>query len=77
MKQMLKSIVVGAAAALSLSSAMAADVTGAGATFPYGRDPRNRNIRIAPSLPPLAQVETAMEVVAACVLVASARKLRG
>jgi phosphate transport system substrate-binding protein len=35
MKQMLKSIVVGAAAVLSLSSAMAADMTGAGATFPY------------------------------------------
>jgi DNA-binding transcriptional MocR family regulator len=51
-------------------------LTGAGATFPYGRDPRNRNIRIAPSLPPLAQVESAMEVVSACVLLAAARKLR-
>ena len=48
-------------------------LTAAGATFPYGRDPRNRNIRIAPSLPPLAQVEQAMEVVAACVELASAR----
>ena len=42
-------------------------LTGAGATFPYGKDPRDRNIRIAPSLPPLAQVEQAMQVVAACV----------
>jgi DNA-binding transcriptional MocR family regulator len=50
-------------------------LTGAGATFPYGKDPKNKNIRIAPSLPPLAQVETAMEVVAVCVLLASARKL--
>ncbi len=48
-------------------------LTGAGATFPYGKDPRDRNIRIAPSLPPLAQVEQAMEVVAACVELASAR----
>jgi DNA-binding transcriptional MocR family regulator len=48
-------------------------LTGAGATFPYGKDPRNRNIRIAPSLPPLAQVEQAMQVVAACVELASAR----
>jgi DNA-binding transcriptional MocR family regulator len=48
-------------------------LTGAGATFPYGRDPRDRNIRIAPSLPPLAQVEQAMQVVAACVVLASAR----
>ncbi len=52
-------------------------LTGAGATFPYGKDPRNRNIRIAPSLPPLEQVQTAMQVVSACVLLASARKLRG
>jgi DNA-binding transcriptional MocR family regulator len=48
-------------------------LTAAGATFPYGKDPRNRNIRIAPSLPPLAQVEQAMQVVAACVELASAR----
>jgi DNA-binding transcriptional MocR family regulator len=52
-------------------------LTPAGATFPYGNDPKNRNIRIAPSLPPASQVETAMEVVAACVLLASARRLRG
>jgi DNA-binding transcriptional MocR family regulator len=48
-------------------------LTAAGATFPYGRDPRDRNIRIAPSLPPLAQVEQAMRVVTACVELASAR----
>ncbi len=48
-------------------------LTAAGATFPYGKDPRNRNIRIAPSLPPLSQVEQAMHVVAACVELASAR----
>jgi DNA-binding transcriptional MocR family regulator len=48
-------------------------LTAAGATFPYGRDPRNRNIRIAPSLPPLAQVELAMQVVAVCVELVSLR----
>jgi DNA-binding transcriptional MocR family regulator len=52
-------------------------LTPAGATFPYGRDPRNCNIRIAPSLPPPAQIETAMEVLALCVQLASARKLKG
>jgi len=52
-------------------------LTPAGATFPYGRDPQNRNIRIAPSLPPASQVETAMQVVSLCVLLASARKLKG
>jgi DNA-binding transcriptional MocR family regulator len=58
-----------------LADAAGVKLTGAGATFPYGRDPRDRNIRIAPSLPPLSQVQTAMEVVAVCVLLASARKL--
>ena len=52
-------------------------LTPAGATFPLGKDPRNRNIRVAPSLPPPSQVETAMEVVALCVRLASARKLKG
>lgn len=50
-------------------------LTNAGATYPYGKDPRNRNIRIAPSLPPLAQVELAMQVVTVCVELASARAL--
>ncbi|WP_438015070.1 aminotransferase class I/II-fold pyridoxal phosphate-dependent enzyme [Sorangium sp. So ce315] len=52
-------------------------LTGAGATYPYGRDPRDRNIRIAPSMPPLDQIRVAMEVVAICVQLASARKLAG
>jgi DNA-binding transcriptional MocR family regulator len=51
-------------------------LTPAGATFPLGKDPRNRNIRVAPSLPPASQVETAMEVVTLCVKLASARKLQ-
>ncbi|AUX46040.1 aminotransferase [Sorangium cellulosum] len=52
-------------------------LTGAGATYPYGRDPRDRNIRIAPSMPPLDQIHVAMEVVAVCVQLASVRKLAG
>jgi DNA-binding transcriptional MocR family regulator len=52
-------------------------LTPAGATFPGGKDPRNRNIRVAPSLPPASQVQTAMDVVALCVKLASARKLKG
>ncbi len=50
-------------------------LTAAGATFPYGRDPRDRNIRVAPTLPPLAQVETAMQVVVCCVSLVSVEKL--
>ena len=37
-------------------------MTAAGATFPYGVDPDDRNIRIAPSLPPVEELQTAMEV---------------
>ena len=51
-------------------------LTPSGATFPYGKDPRNRNIRIAPSMPPLSQVEEAMQIVAVCVELASVRKIR-
>lgn len=51
-------------------------LTPAGATSPLGKDPRNRNIRIAPSMPPVSQVETAIEVVTLCVKLASARKLK-
>lgn len=50
-------------------------LTPAGATFPRGTDPRDRNIRVAPSLPPAAQVEQAMQVVSLCVKLASARQL--
>ena len=37
-------------------------MTGAGATFPYGVDPQDSNIRIAPSLPPVHELEQAMDV---------------
>jgi aspartate/methionine/tyrosine aminotransferase len=52
-------------------------LTEAGATFPYGKDPLDRNIRIAPSLPKLPEIETAMEVVAVCIQRASLEKLAG
>jgi DNA-binding transcriptional MocR family regulator len=58
-----------------LADAAGVKLTAAGATFPYGKDPRDRNIRVAPSLPPLAQIKTAMEVVTVCVLLASLKKL--
>jgi DNA-binding transcriptional MocR family regulator len=62
---------------VELANDVGVKLTPAGATFPLGKDPRNRNIRIAPSLPPAAQVEAAMEVVALCIKLASARRLRG
>ena len=47
-------------------------LTPAGATWPGGVDPHNRNIRLAPTRPPLAEVEKAMRGVALCVKLASA-----
>ncbi|MEO7033330.1 MAG: aminotransferase class I/II-fold pyridoxal phosphate-dependent enzyme [Polyangiaceae bacterium] len=64
-----------AAEVVRLAEAAGVKLTAAGATFPHGKDPRDRNIRIAPSMPPLAQVKTAMEVVTVCVLLASLKKL--
>jgi len=49
-------------------------MTPAGAAFPYGNDPRNRNIRIAPSFPSPSELATAIEVLATCVLIASAEQ---
>ena len=42
-------------------------LTEAGATFPYKNDPRDRNIRIAPTLPNLMQINLAMEVLCICI----------
>jgi len=52
-------------------------LTPAGATFPYGKDPEDRNIRIAPSFPSAADVITAMELVAICIQLVSIDKLTG
>jgi DNA-binding transcriptional MocR family regulator len=49
-------------------------LTPAGSSFPYGKDPLDRNIRLAPSFPTIDELRTAMEGVAACVLLAAAEK---
>jgi len=49
-------------------------LTAAGATFPYGKDPEDRNIRIAPSVPSVSEVVGAMQVFVTCVKLASVRK---
>ena len=50
-------------------------MTGAGATFPYGVDPQDSNIRIAPSLPPVQELEKAMEVFCTSLKIAALEKL--
>lgn len=52
-------------------------MTGAGATFPYGVDPRDRNLRIAPSFPPNDELSQAIEVLCVCIKLAAAEKLLG
>ena len=49
-------------------------MTGAGATYPYGKDPHDSNIRIAPSYPPLADLVTATELFTLCVKLSSVNK---
>lgn len=48
-------------------------LTPAGATYPYGKDPEDRNIRIAPSVPTVPEVVGAMKVFVTCVKLASVR----
>lgn len=50
-------------------------LTGAGATFPYGKDPLDSNIRIAPSFPTPAEMEEASRVFVLCVKLASVEKM--
>ena len=50
-------------------------MTGAGATYPYGKDPHDSNIRIAPSYPPLSDLITATELFTLCVKLSSINKL--
>ena len=61
--------------ALALCKEAGVEMTPAGATYPYGIDPNDRNIRIAPSLPPVAELEIAMEVFCTCIKLAAVEKL--
>lgn len=60
-----------AAEVVRLAKAAGVALTPAGATFPYGKDPGNRNIRLSPTRPSLQDLRQAMEVFAVCVQLAS------
>ncbi|PIW27796.1 MAG: aminotransferase [Rhodospirillales bacterium CG15_BIG_FIL_POST_REV_8_21_14_020_66_15] len=60
---------------IRLANEAGVKLTPAGSCFPYGKDPFDRNIRLAPTLPPLDEVVQAMEVVCACVELACLDKL--
>ena len=65
-----------AAEVVALTKEAGVALTPAGAAYPLGKDPNDRHIRLAPSMPPLAEVEQAMRVVALCTLLVAVRKQR-
>ena len=50
-------------------------MTNAGATYPYGKDPQDSNMRVAPSLPPIEQLQQAMEIYCTSLKLAALRKI--
>ena len=64
-----------AARVVNLAKEAGIALTGAGATYPYGTDPNDRNIRIAPTYPSVEEVEQAAEGVALCTLLAASEAL--
>ena len=65
-----------AAGIVQLAAEAGLKLTPAGAAFPYGRDPNDDHIRIAPSFAPLDELEAAMQVLAQCVKLAAVERQR-
>lgn len=64
-----------AAEVVRLAAEAGVKLTPAGSTYPYMQDPLDRNIRIAPSFPPLVDIRSAMQLVGICIQLASLDKL--
>lgn len=62
---------------VELAAQAGVTMTDAGATWPYGKDPYDSNIRIAPTLPPLSELNEALDIFVCCVKLAYAEKLLG
>lgn len=56
---------------VALAAGAGVKLTPAGATFPYGRDPQNQNIRIAPTYPSIEELDQAMDVFVTCLELAT------
>ncbi|MDJ0986192.1 MAG: aminotransferase class I/II-fold pyridoxal phosphate-dependent enzyme [Desulfobacterales bacterium] len=65
-----------AAAVIQKAADAGVKLTPAGSTYPYKKDPQDRNIRIAPTFPPLEDIQAAMELVAICIQLVSLEKTR-
>ncbi len=59
---------------VGLAADIGVKLTPAGATFPYGEDPRDSNIRLSPTFPALADVQASVEAFVVCVKLASVRQ---
>ena len=59
----------------SLAKEMGVTLTSVGATFPYGIDPKDENLRIAPTYPADSELELAMQILVLAVRIAAAEKL--
>lgn len=64
-----------AARVVALAKEAGIALTGSGSSFPLHNDPKDQNIRLAPSLPPVDELEVAMDGFATCVLLAAVEKL--
>lgn len=56
---------------VALAKEAGVTLTPAGATYPYGNDPDDSNIRIAPTYPPVSELRTAMEILSVCIELAA------
>ena len=63
--------------ALALTAEAGVSMTGAGATYPYGIDPQDSNIRIAPTFPSEEELKKAVDVFCTCLKLAVLEKLIG
>jgi DNA-binding transcriptional MocR family regulator len=63
-----------AAAVIQMAADAGVKLTPAGSTYPYMKDPWDRNIRIAPSFPPLGDIRDAMQLVGICIQLVSIEK---